>query len=153
MNDATSRVSRPRLTEAESMLNKHTSLLHILNGEEEFILDQAGFIIGSNLEAVNVTGYEEYEVIGKHISIFYRPDESEKATSDLEKAYRLGNTIVTGMRVKKRGVNFWAKMKIKFIARPCQADPSFSVILQDATPPCTLQRAHPHVARRIPYHF
>src|SRR5882757_6358828 len=114
MNDATPRVSRPRLPEAESMLNKHASLLHILNGEEEFILDQDGFIIGSNLEAVNVTGYEEYEIIGKPISIFYLPDEREKAKSDLEKAYRLGNTIVTGMRVKKRGVSFWAKMKIKF---------------------------------------
>jgi signal transduction histidine kinase/hemoglobin-like flavoprotein len=35
--------------------------------------------------------------------------------------------------VKKRGVNFWAKMKIKFL-EPIQPDgPSFKVILQDAT--------------------
>jgi len=133
MNDAPNKVSRRKAPESESAFNKYNSLLHILNGEEEFILDQDGFIIGSNLEAVNVTGYEEYEIIGKHISLFYRPDETEKAKADLEKAYRLGNTIVTGLRVKKRGVIFWAKMKIKLVTPAHPAGPSFRVILQDAT--------------------
>lgn len=133
MNDATDRVLKRSASETESIFHKHTSLLHILNGEEEFALNQEGFIIGSNLEAVNVTGYEEYEIIGKHISVFYRPEESEKATADLEKACRLGNTVVTGLRVKKRGVIFWAKMKIKFIASTKPDSPSFTVILKDAT--------------------
>src|SRR6266436_1541697 len=115
MDNATHRESKRYATEEESVFNKYASLLHILHGEEEFALDQYGFIIGSNLEAVNVTGYEEYEVIGKHISVFYRLEEREKAKVDLEKARRLGNTVVAGLRVKKRGVIFWAKMKIKFI--------------------------------------
>ncbi len=117
----------------ETEFTKHSSLLHILNGEEEFVLNEKGIIISSNLEAVNVTGYEEYEILGKHISIFYRSDEAHKATLDLEKALRLGSTIVTGLRVKKRGVNFWAKMKIKFLASAKPAGPYFIVILQDAT--------------------
>jgi PAS domain S-box-containing protein len=133
MNEATDRIPKRHLPEADNALSKYTSLLHILNGEEEFILNQVGYIIGSNLEAVNVTGYEEHEIIGRHISIFYRSEEIEKAQTDLEKARRLGNTVVTGMRVKKRGVNFWAKMKIKFLV-PAQPDgPRFQVILQDAT--------------------
>ncbi|MGC4022616.1 MAG: ATP-binding protein [Cyclobacteriaceae bacterium] len=107
-------------------------MIHILNDEEEFALDQNGIIIGSNLEAVNVTGYEEFEIIGKPISIFYPPDENEKANADLEKARRLGNTIVSGLRVKKRGVNFWAKMKIRFI-ESAPGNPSYNVVLQDAT--------------------
>src|ERR1043166_10312897 len=102
MNDPTPRISRTRFREAASMLKKYFSLLHILNGEEEFILDQNGFIISSNLEAVNVTGYEEHEIIGKHISIFYQPEDLEKAKADLEKAFRVGSTVVTGVRVKKR---------------------------------------------------
>src|SRR6478752_5749306 len=133
MNNATNPVSRRNTSETESIFNKYASLLHILNGEEEFILNEEGFIIGSNLEAVNVTGYEEYEIIGQHISIFYRPEETEKAKADLEKASRLGNTVVTGLRVKKRGVNFWAKMKIKFTVSERPNGPSFIVILQDTT--------------------
>src|SRR5258706_8537741 len=133
MSDAMRRLSRRQLPEAESGFDKYSSLLHILQGEEEFILDKDGFIVGSNLEAVNVTGYEEYEIMGKHISMFYRQDECEKATADLEKACRLGTAIVTGMRVKKRGVNFWAKMKIKFIAPTQPESHHYRVILQEAT--------------------
>src|SRR6185369_2071748 len=79
------------------------------------------------------TGYEEFEIIGKHISIFYRPEENEKAIADLEKASRLGSAIVTGLRVKKRGVNFWAKMKIQFLHSSESNGPCFKVILQDTT--------------------
>src|SRR6185436_21048231 len=99
---------REESPDAKGVDHKFASLLHILNGEEEFLLDREGNIKGSNLEAVNVTGYEEYEILGKHISIFYRPEEGDKSTADLEKAFRLGSLVVTGLRLKKRGVNFWA---------------------------------------------
>ncbi len=115
MSEARQGLPKYQARDGETIFSKHSSLLHILNSEEEFILDHDGFIVGSNLEAVNVTGYEEYEIIGKHISVFYPADEREKARADLEKACRLGSAIVTGLRVKKRGVNFWAKMKIKFL--------------------------------------
>jgi len=133
MNDSTTRLTNRTTPDGENIYNKYASLIHILNGEEEFMLDQAGFIMSSNLEAVNVTGYEEFEIMGKHISIFYRPEECEKASADLEKASRLGSSIVTGLRVKKRGVNFWAKMKIKFLHSSESNSPSFKVILQDTT--------------------
>jgi PAS domain S-box-containing protein len=111
---------------------KRESLIRILKGEEEFILDSNGIVISSNLEAVNVTGYEEYEVVGKHISMFYLPEESNKAKMDLERATRLAGTIVTGMRLKKRGVAFWAKMKINLIGSETTV-PRFKVVLQDTT--------------------
>ncbi len=133
MNDAPDSISKRNATDQESILKKYTSLLHILNGEEEFTLDQNGFIISSNLEAVNVTGYEEHEIIGKHISVFYQPEDFEKAKADLEKAFRVGSTVVTGVRVKKRQVIFWAKMKIKHISSSQHENGGFLVILQDAT--------------------
>ncbi len=133
MSEALQKILKGNLRDSESALDKYASLLHILLGEEEFILNQYGLIIGSNLEAVNVTGYEEYEIIGKHISIFYLPEELEKAASDLEKAKRIGSSVVTGLRLKKRGVCFWAKMKIKFIPSSLPDCPCFKVILQDAT--------------------
>lgn len=129
MKDSADRVIKDNIPTQDTVIKKYTSLMHILNGEEEFLLNQEGIIVSSNLEAVNVTGYEEHEIIGKHISIFYPADEKEKALADLDKAHRIGSTIVSGLRVKKRGVIFWARMKIKHIA----TGGNFRVILQDAT--------------------
>lgn len=133
MNNVLHSQTKRSISEQENTLKKYASLIHILNGEEEFTLDQEGIIISSNLEAVNVTGYEEHEVIGKHIAVFYQPNETEKAKEDLEKALRLGSTVVTGLRTKKRGVIFWAKMKLKFIAGDNNTKPHFKVVMQDAT--------------------
>lgn len=97
--------------------NKFQSLLNTLKGHEEFVLDRFGIIISSNLEAVTITGYEEWEVIGKHISIFYSAEDRSlnKPEEDLSKAAKLGKSISSGFRIKKRGDKFWAKMK--FVAR------------------------------------
>src|SRR4051812_26708561 len=85
-------------------LEKYLSLIGTLKGREEFLLDENGIIISSNLESVNITGYEEFEVIGKHFSMFYMAEEKEKAFKDLVRAISLKQIIVTGLRVKKRGV-------------------------------------------------
>lgn len=112
---------------------KYSSLLRILQCKEEFWLNSAGIIVSSNLEAVNITGYEEYEVLGKHISFFYLQEEKDKAESDLKKAENFGQTFVTGLRVKKRGAPFWAKMRINRIDSDLINGPKFKVILQDTT--------------------
>ena len=114
-------------------IEKYISLIHILKGQEEFILNKDGFIIGSNLEAVNITGYEEYEVLSKHISILYPTEETDKAKADLTKAAKMGQIFVTGLRIKKRGVPFWAKMKIECLHSFEPGGPRFKVILKDAT--------------------
>jgi PAS domain S-box-containing protein len=113
-------------------LEKYLSLIATLKGYEEFLLDADGIIVSSNLEAVNITGYEEYEVIGKHLSMFYPAEELSKAAEDLNKASLLGSTVVMGMRLKKRGATFWAKMKIVFVS--CEGSKvRFRVTLQDNT--------------------
>jgi PAS domain S-box-containing protein len=112
---------------------KHSSLLRILQCQEEFWLDSDGLIVSSNLEAVNVTGYEEYEVLGRHISFFYLQEEKDKAELDLKKAENFGQVFVTGLRVKKRGAPFWAKIRINRIDSDLPNKPRFKVILQDTT--------------------
>ncbi|GHM99690.1 hypothetical protein WSM22_11800 [Cytophagales bacterium WSM2-2] len=114
-------------------IEKYISLIHILKGQEEFVLNKDGIIIGSNLEAVNITGYEEYEVLNKHISILYTSEEKDKAKVDLKKAEEMNQVFVTGLRIKKKGVAFWAKMKIERVYSPEEDGPRFKVILKDAT--------------------
>ncbi|SRR5258706_3640794 len=119
--------------ETADPLTKYNSLIHILKGFEEFTLNAKGTIISSNLEAVNITGYEEYEVIGKPLSLFYGPEEKEKATVDLSKAARLKQCVVTGIRLKKRDTAFWAKMKITALYNGQNQVKGYKVVLQDAT--------------------
>lgn len=119
--------------EGTDALTKYNSLIHILKGHEEFTLNANGIIISSNLEAVNITGYEEYEVIGKPLSLFYSPEEKEKALNDLNKAARLKQCVVTGIRLKKRGAAFWAKMKLMALYNAKNQVKGYKVVLQDAT--------------------
>ncbi len=119
-------------TQRVTELEKYMSLISTLKGQEEFLLDENGIIISTNLEAVNITGYEEFEVIGEHFKLFYSSEEKEKAQEDLQNAIVLGQNIISGFRVKKRGSSFWAKIKIKHLTDH-SSRAAFKVSLQDAT--------------------
>lgn len=134
MNTELNRVNTTGSEEASSSneFEKFKSLIATLKGQEEYLLDDTGIIISTNLEAVNVTGYEEYEVIGKHFSIFYPLEEKWRVEEDLKKAIIQNSIVVTGLRLKKKGSTFWAKMKIKYTAEDLNRS-FFKVTLQDTT--------------------
>lgn len=114
---------------------RDTSLFNILRGFEEFVLTSEGMIISSNLEAVNVTGYEEWEVIGSHLSVFYTADQnqSNKAVADLHTAAEKGQVVIHDWRVKKRNTKFWAKMKITALYNNVKQVVGYKVVLKDTT--------------------
>jgi PAS domain S-box-containing protein len=114
--------------------DKYQSLLTTLKGCEVFILDLSGIIISSNLEAVTITGYEEWDVIGKPISLFYSSEELQenKPDLDLAKTAKLGRYISSGFRKKKRGDLFWAKMKYFAIMNNGELS-GYRVTLSDST--------------------
>src|SRR5258708_21091558 len=89
------------------------TFVSILDGHEEFVLSTDGKILGSNLEAINLTGYEEWEIIGRNFSIFYLPEEISSNTHEehLAKAQGEGNIIFEGWKLKKRGVKFFARIR------------------------------------------
>jgi PAS domain S-box-containing protein len=111
---------------------KYLSLMSTLKGQEEFLLNREGVIVSTNLEAVNVTGYEEWEVLGKHFAMFYSEGERAHAAADLNKAVALGQAMVSGLFIKKRGITFWAKIKFKYIP-DSESMIAFRVTLQDTT--------------------
>jgi PAS domain S-box-containing protein len=89
------------------------TFVSILDGHEEFVLSLEGNILGSNLEAVNLTGYEEWEVIGKHFTLLYLPEEIESNThlEHLRKCETEGTFSSESWKLKKRGVRFFAKIR------------------------------------------
>ncbi|HTH55208.1 MAG TPA: PAS domain-containing sensor histidine kinase [Cyclobacteriaceae bacterium] len=117
-----------------SELNKYLSVINILKGFEEYTLDANGIIISSNLEAVNITGYEEWEVIGKEISIFYSTEDqiTGKPASDLMRCEKNGTIVFTCVWMKKRSSSFLAKIKLTPIKEHGLLI-GYKLLLQDAT--------------------
>ncbi len=90
---------------------------HILNGVEEYWMDTQGVIYATNLEATGITGYEEYEVIGKHFSLLYPEDDRNHCIpqSEIFQVMHSGFLILKGIRTKKNKQNFIAKVQFEMI--------------------------------------
>jgi diguanylate cyclase (GGDEF)-like protein/PAS domain S-box-containing protein len=75
-----------------------------------FMLDANGHIVSWNPGAQRILGYEEKEVIGRHVSIFYTPEDIAKG----EPQRKLNQTVQDGRaeednwRVRKDGQRFWS---------------------------------------------
>jgi PAS domain S-box-containing protein len=115
--------------------DRFVSRYNIARGYEEFILDREGRIISSNLEAVNITGYEEWEVIGKHFSILYTNDDKHafRPAEDLKTAEELGRVLYSGWLAKKKGISFWAKVRIQVMRNKLNAIAGYRMVVKDAT--------------------
>jgi PAS domain S-box-containing protein len=79
-----------------------------------FMLDPAGHITSWNAGAERMSGYNSDEVIGKHFSCFYPPEEVLSGTplKELNQAAREGRFEEDGWRIRKDGSRFWANVII-----------------------------------------
>lgn len=75
-----------------------------------YMLDPEGYITNWNLGGERIKGYRADEVIGRHFSIFYTPEE--RAAGEPEQALAIaardGRCEGEGWRVRKDGTRFWA---------------------------------------------
>jgi PAS domain S-box-containing protein len=79
-----------------------------------FALDPTGHIISWNAGAKRIKGYDPEDIIGRHFSVFYPPEDvaAGKPTWELEVAAREGRVEDEGWRVRKDGTRFWASVVI-----------------------------------------
>ncbi len=79
-----------------------------------FVLDPDGYITSWNAGAEAIKGYRAEEVIGKHYSLFYPPEQVEINVPQiiLERAAQVGRFETEGWRVRKDGSRFWANVVI-----------------------------------------
>lgn len=79
-----------------------------------FILDANGFILSWNSGAEKIKGYKEEEIIGRHFSIFYSPEDIEldKPSKALASAEEKGSFTGEGWRLKSDGSKFWSNVVI-----------------------------------------
>ena len=77
-----------------------------------YMLDADGVISSWNTGAQKMKGYAREEVTGRHVSMFYLPEDVEagKPWEELAAARRSGRSEEEGWRVRKTGKKFWARV-------------------------------------------
>src|SRR5438105_2476703 len=79
-----------------------------------FLLDPTGHVESWNAGAQRIKGYRPAEIIGKHFSVFYTPEDIRKGVPahGLATATREGHWEAEGWRVRKDGTRLWASVVI-----------------------------------------
>lgn len=79
-----------------------------------FLLSPAGRVDSWNQGAQRIKGYRAEEILGRHISLFYPPEDvaADKPERLLKAAARDGRVEDEGWRVRKDGTRFWANVII-----------------------------------------
>jgi PAS domain S-box-containing protein len=79
-----------------------------------FMLDPTGHVVSWNSGAQLIKGYTAAEIIGRHFSIFYPPEDvrSGKPEWELRIATAEGRYEEEGWRLRKDGSRFWANVLI-----------------------------------------
>src|SRR5947209_8467952 len=100
-----------------------------------FFLDPQGRIVTWNAGAERIKGYKADEIIGRHFSVFYPPEDvtSDKPGRELAAALVEGRVEDQGWRVRKDGTRFWADVVITAVRDQAGALRGFGKVTRDLT--------------------
>ncbi|MCQ8876282.1 PAS domain S-box protein [Mesorhizobium sp. LMG17149] len=100
-----------------------------------YMLDPEGVITSWNSGAERIKGYSADEIVGKHFSQFYTPEDRERGTpqSALEIAAREGRVEREGWRIRKDGTAFWSHVVIDAIRHEDGELLGFAKVTRDIT--------------------
>jgi two-component system, cell cycle sensor histidine kinase and response regulator CckA len=127
------------LAEANAAIQESEDrFLQLVKGVKDYALytlDTSGHVASWNSGAELIEGYEEEEILGKHLSIFYQPADVEAghAQKNLDAAALTGRTEEEGWRVRKDGSEFWARVVLSSIHDSAGQLIGFAKITRDLT--------------------
>jgi diguanylate cyclase (GGDEF)-like protein/PAS domain S-box-containing protein len=122
----------------------HEDLLALLGAGVEdsaiMLLDADGHVRTWNERAPQLEGYRAGEIVGRHVSVFYPPEDIEagKPERELSAAAVKGHLENEGWRVLKDGTQVWANVVITALREPDGTLRGFGTIMRDLTE----RRAH-----------
>jgi len=100
-----------------------------------FVLDPLGFVATWNVGAERIKGYAPAEIIGRHFSTFYPPEDiaADKPRHELQVAREQGRIEDEGWRLRKDGSRFWANVIITALRDPSGKLTGFGKVTRDLT--------------------
>jgi PAS domain S-box-containing protein len=99
------------------------------------LMDKSGIILNWNKGAEKIKGYREPEIIGKHFSVFYLPEDRNRRLPDrlIAEATRTGKALQEGWRMRKDGSRFWGSIVITALHDTVGNVIGFSKVTRDLT--------------------
>jgi two-component system sensor kinase FixL len=99
------------------------------------MLDSQGYVMNWTAGAEQVKGFRADEVIGKHCSVFYTPEDiaADEPQKHLDRAKATGRDVVEGWRVRKDGTQFWAEVLTVALREPDGTLRGFAKVVRNAT--------------------
>ena len=100
-----------------------------------YMLDTNGFITSWNTGAARIKGYSRDEIVGKHLSTFFLPEDRAKGEPqrNLSIAAQTGRCESEGWRMRKDGSKFWAHAIIDRIDDDSGKHIGFAKVTRDIT--------------------
>ncbi len=125
----------PAVRERWDVADLHRLLVEQVQDYAIFVLDPEGRILSWNRGAERLKGYAAEEIIGRHFSVFYPPeDRAANVTGwELEVAAKEGRFEDEGWRVRKDGSRFWANVVITALRGPEGKLVGFGKVTRDLT--------------------
>ena len=110
-------------------------LIQSVNDYAIYMLDPDGIVVSWNPGAERFKGYSAEEIIGKHFSRFYTPEDRavEIPKVALRTALEEGKFEAEGWRMRKDGTRFWASVVIDPVRSPEGELIGFAKITRDLT--------------------
>jgi hypothetical protein len=98
-------------------------------------LDSEGFVTSWNAGAERIKGYKSQEILGKHVSHFYRSEDvlANKPWENLRIAREQGRVTDEGWRLRKDGTLFWANTVITSLRDQSGRPYGYAKVTQDLT--------------------
>lgn len=99
------------------------------------MLDPEGRVVSWNDGAERIKGYKAEEIVGRHFSCFYPPEEIERGTPAriLEEATQRGRCENEGWRVRKDGSRFWANVVVTALHDEAEQLRGFAKVTRDVS--------------------
>lgn len=110
-------------------------LLESIRDHAIYMLDLDGRVLTWNSGAEQMTGYSRQEIMGKHFSVFYTPEDirAAKPEAALRTAAEHGRYEQEGWRLHQNGSRFWANSVITALHDSYGNLTGFSKVIHDLT--------------------
>ena len=122
----------------EALNRSERQLAQLVNGIADcaiFMLDPSGHVATWNMGAERIKGYKAEEIIGRHFSQFYAPEDRSAGLPQrsLDSVALKGKFEGEGWRMRKDGSRFWASVLIDPIYGPDRQIAGYAKITRDMT--------------------
>ena len=136
---ATTARENRRRQRAETNLSEsqelYRNLVESIQDYAILMLDAGGHVQSWTLAAQKIKGYSAEEIVGKHFSCFYTPEDVERGhpAEILARAASLGKVTEEGTRVRKDGSRFSAVVAITAVRNPAGELVGYSKLTHDVS--------------------